>query len=302
MRIRSDSEPAATLPPRPLSEVLTEIRGETGLDLAPARLRVGFARGHLLEVVVRHPEFGSADDERALDAANLLVRGLLGDSAFDVWIGAVDVAPAPRGGSLRVLPSGATPPAETSITPAELLPAVEAAVRSVDAALPAVPYPLALEAPPWTLLEAVPEPADDYAAQDDVALFSTALPEGIKSFLEGSPFSSRRFSRHGETFVYLKSDAGADAPEARHGRRVALEEALDGALRPSGLGCVVGAGLGIRYVYVALALVRFEEALRVASARLRELDVPRRSWFLFYDEARKEAFVPVWSDGPPPPR
>jgi hypothetical protein len=300
MRIRFA---ARTDEPRPaaltLEGALAAVRARTGLDLAGARARLGFSRGHLLEVVVLSSVFSSGTDERALDAANLLVPLLLGEEVFDDWVGAVDVAPAPRPGSLRVLADGVTSP-EPTLPLTEVKPAVEAAIRSVDAALPDAPYHALGDRAEWTLLEAEPAVADDYVAQDDLVLLSTKLPEAMKCFLQGSPFSSRRFSRHGERFVYAKVDSVGQTTEERYALRLSIEEALHAVLEPPGLGCVVGAGIGLRYVYVVLALLHPDDGVAIAQGALRELAVPRRAWILPCDSACEDDWVGVWDDAPTP--
>jgi hypothetical protein len=301
MRIRFasgavDPAPAALS----LEGALAEVRAQTGLDLAGARARLGFSRGHLLEIVVLSSVFTSGTDERALDAANLLLPLLLGEDVFDDWVGAVDVAPSPRGGSLRVLPDGATAP-DTALGLADVQPAVRAAIRGVEAELPDVPYHARLGSADWTLLEAEPPISADYAALDDLVLLSTLVPEAMKCFLQGSPFSSRRFSRHGERFVYAKVDGGERTTEERYAIRVSIEEALDADLVRLGAGRVVGAGIGIRYVYVVLALARPDDGVAVARKTLKKLGVPRRAWIIPCDSACRHEWAGVFDDGLPPP-
>ena len=89
----------------PLADALTEIEVAHGVALGRATLRVGFARGHLLEVTLGVPGGSGAEIEEI--AAENLVRALLGQRVFETWIGVVHAAPAPRGGSLRVLDPGA---------------------------------------------------------------------------------------------------------------------------------------------------------------------------------------------------
>jgi hypothetical protein len=50
----------------------------------------------------------------------------------------------------------------------EILPAVEAGIAAVDAALPVRPYHALPRAPDWVLFELTPEPAADYAGLDDL--------------------------------------------------------------------------------------------------------------------------------------
>lgn len=282
-----------------VAPALEEVRERFGMDLSDARVRIGFSRGHLLEVVVHSSAISSATDELALDAANLLVLRLIGDELFDDWVGAVDVAPAPRTGPLKIL--SASKPAENILPLDETLPAVEAAIRGLYAELPEAPYRLCSGEANWTLLEAEPGAELDYPAQDDVALKSTVVPEAMKCFLERSRFASKRFSRHGESFAYAKVDATDETADARHALRVRLEDVLGKALVTSGAGCVVGAGLGVRYVYVDVALENLHRGVSVMKESLRALAVDSRSWILFCDGALSHEWVGVWDDTPPPP-
>jgi hypothetical protein len=289
VRYRSESD---------ASSALAEVRDRFDVDLTDARVRIGFSRGHLLEVVVRSTAFSSAADGPGLDAANFLVLRLVGDELFDDWVGAVDVAPAPREGPLRLL--SAPEPGERGLALDEVLPAVEAAIRGVYAELPSAPYRTLSDQASWTLLEADPGAEIDYAAQDDVALKSTVIPEAMKCFLERGRFSSKRFSRHGECIAYVKTDAIDETADSRHELRVRLEEAL-GKMLGAGLGCVVGAGLGVRYVYIDVALENVEHGITAMRETLRRLEIDHRSWILFCDGSLAHEWVGVWEDTPPPP-
>jgi len=282
-----------------VASALSEVRERFGADLADARLRIGFSRGHLLEVVVRSGAFSSAADGPGLDAANFLVLRLIGDELFDDWVGAVDVAPAPRAGPLRLL--SANDPGEGWLVLDEALPAVEAAIRGAYAELPGTPYRALSAGANWTLLEAEPGAEIDYAAQDDVALKSTVVPEAMKCFLERGRFSSKRFSRHGESFAYVKVDAIDETADSRHELRVRLEDVLGKALVTPGLGCVVGAGLGVRYVYIDVVLENVEHGVSAMRDSLRRLDVDPRSWILFCDGSLAHEWVGIWDHTPPPP-
>jgi hypothetical protein len=151
------------------------------------------------------------------------------------------------------------------------------------------------------MFELEPEPRADYEAQDDVALCVTMLPEMKKCFLESARFSSARFSRHGERFCYLKLDALGLAPEEKLRQRIELEDALNVALVPGRVGCVVGAALGLRYVYVDLALENLEHGVELARRTARRLEASRRSWVLFFDTPWRAEWLGVWPDSPPPP-
>jgi hypothetical protein len=287
------------LTPLAFEAAVERARVATGLDLCTARARAGFTRGHLLDLVVYSPRFGAADDPRARRATRIACEALLGDRIFDDWIGAVELAQMPRGGPLRVL-DGAQPGARSAPL-AELAPAVNAAIDGLMDGLPADACHTRARSAKWTLFETEPERADDWVAQDDLVMATTMLPEMLKSFLQGAPFFSGRFSRSGECFCYLKLDTGELDPEERLSRRSALEDALDEALVPRGLGCVVGNGLGVRYSYLDLALTDCEAAIERTRAVVRELGCPKRGWLLFCDAELADEWLGVWPDSPAPP-
>jgi hypothetical protein len=278
---------------------VAEVRARTGVDLERARVRLGFSRGHLLEAVVYSPGFSSAADENARDAAWLLIERLVGEELAHDFVGSVDVAPLPRGGALHVINDGPTA-AESTLPLAEVLPAAEAAVRGLYAELPEAPYHAFCERADWTLLELEPVPANDYGEKDDLVFVSTMLPEATKCFLQGSRFSSSRFSKHGERFVYLKLDAARRSSAERHDLRLALEDSLNGVLVPGGVGCVVGAGIGLRYLYLDLALQNLEHGVRVACERVRKLGLELPGWALFCDTGWEHEWAPIGLVGPPP--
>jgi hypothetical protein len=279
---------------------VAEVRRRSGVDLAGARVRMGFGRGHLLEVVVYSSRFGSSVDDRALDAANLLVPRLLGDAIFDDWVGSIDVAPLPRGGSLRVVNDAATRAADT-LSLEEVRDAALAAIRGVTAELPEAPCHAFCERAEWVLFEMQPAPRDDYPGTSDLALFTTMVPEAAKTLLDGSRFSSCRFSRHGERFVYVKIDAADLDPRERLERRIRVEEMLDVTLVPGRMGAVVGAGLGLRYVVLLVALANLEDGIRLVRRALERCEIGPRAWILFCDSVWQNEWVGLRDDGPTPP-
>jgi len=283
-------------PARALSETLEEVARSHAKDLTDARARAGFSRGHLLDVVVYGRELAGRGDEASLLAAEHAARCLLGDRVLDDWVGDIAAEPLPRGGPLRVLDNDAAPTFALSELPA----AIAAAVEGLKAGLPELSRSdVGKEG--WALFEVEPEPAHDYALQDDVALTSSALPEMLKCFLEGAPFSSVRFTRGAERFAYLKLDVHEQSFEQRLARRNELEERLAEALVRRGLGAVVGNGLGLRYVYLDLALSPGAGGVDLTCEVARALGVPERSWLLFFDSALAREWVGVWPQTVAPP-
>lgn len=283
-------------PPQTFAEMRATIQTEHGYDLASAQARAGFSRGHLLELVIYGDGFGGNTDPRALAAAERAAEVLLGERVLDDWIGKVDAEPLPRGGPLRVVQRDAAPRFALGELPQTVASAVEGLLSSL-------PDLASLSGPRdgWVLFESEPEAATDYRGQDDVALASSALPELLKCFLEGAPFSSRRFVRGGAEIVYLKVDAAGAPYEQRLAQRTQLEDELGAALTARRLGAVIGNGLGLRYAYVDLALAPGGEALALVCDVARRAGVSRRSWVQFCDTDLSSEWSGVWPDSPPPP-
>jgi hypothetical protein len=292
-RLSADrGRPALELP-----HALADVRDATGVDLERALARAGFTRGHLLDVVVKLP--GARGTAAEDDAAERLVTALLGEATADDWVDRVTLEAAPRGGPLSVLPS--VPDRGSYFPLAELPAAVGAAVRGLHAGLPPEPLWASGGEQRWTLLELEVERAEDYAAQGDAVLCATFLPEMLKCYLSGSPFASRRFSRHGELFAYLKHESvGGDAREALAARRV-LEDTLDAALVVERCGRVVGSGMGVVYSYVDFALASLERAVAVIRTVAERVGLPARSWLLFCDSALSDDWVALRPGAPVPP-
>ena len=280
--------------PLEFSEAMVRARAKTGIDLSQARARSGFGRGHLLDVVLYVP--GGAGNDAETEAAELVVRLLLGEELFERWLGRVSATPSVRRGPLTVL--NAKRDDHDAFDLALLPEAVRAAVSGLKSGLPEAPLAAHGSEEDWLLFELRPAPSADYAAQDDLLLASTRTPELKKSFLRGEPFFSGRFSRVGELFTYLKYESSLTAFDERLREREGFERALSAALAPSG-GALIGAGLGLRYAYLDLAISDVAVQGRVLGA-LRDAGIARRAWFLFCDSELERESVPLYPDSPTP--
>jgi hypothetical protein len=265
--LRALVDPSRGTRPLELDEALAVTRERHGIDFCNASARAGVARGHLIDVILEQP--GGRSDPEEHVAAETLVDLLLGEARFDDWIGAVSVAPAPRGGPIRVVQ--ARPAGGHFFDLCELVGAVAAAVNGIHAGLPPKPLWSVGGEQRWYLFELDGDARDGDAAESDVLLVSTFMPELLKSFLSGAPFASTRFSRAFELFAYLKyENREPDARRALARRRV-LEDALDAALVSERAGRVIGSGMGIAHSYVNFAFDRIAHAIdliREVTARI----------------------------------
>lgn len=281
--------------PRELSAALADVARAHRIDLSRATVRAGFSRGHLLEITLHVP--GGDGTKTTQIAAESLVRLLLGDRVFETWVGAVHAAAAPRGGSLRVLDVNA--PAR-ALPLSELCATVAAAVLGVQRGLPEQSWverssSAAVSASmEWTMLEVEPLPDASGVDKDDLLLASTCMPELLRCYLSGSPCSSRRFSRHGERFVFLSYADAEPSAQQRVARRSQIEAALVDRLL--GVAAVTGVGLGLGTTYVDLALCNLETGLGRLLAELRCLELPPRSFVQFFDSELSEEWLSISQD------
>jgi len=271
-----------------------QVQRAHGVDLSRARVRCGFARGHLLDIVVYVP--GGLGHAQEQEAAEELAWLVLGGELFERWVRQVSVAPTVRGGPLNVLNTnrderGALPVRELEAT-------VSSAVRGLLRGLAEAPFaPTKTEE--WVLFELEPTPATDYAGQDDLLIASTRLPELKKSFLRGEPFFSGRFSTCGELFAYLKYESAALTSEARLAERGELESALVRNVGPE-QATIFGAGLGLRYAYLDLALREPSAVERLILPTVRAAPGITRGWLLFCDAELEREWVGIYADTPEP--
>ncbi len=271
------------------------VEREQGVDLSRARARCGFARGHLLDVVVYVP--GGLGDAREQAAAEELTWLLLGGELFERWVGKVSVTPTVRGGPLTVL--NANSEERNALPVSELRATVRAAIEGLQRGLVEAAQTAAATEADWVLFELEPEPAADYTAQDDLVISSTRLPELKKSFLRGEPFFSGRFSVQGELFAYLKYESRTRESEARLSERAALEAELTRSFG-AGRAAIFGTGLGLRYSYLDFALRDPSAVEELILPAARALNGMTRGWLLFCDTELEREWVGVHADTPEP--
>lgn len=279
----------------PCPEAVACIRAQTGLGFDQARARSGFTRGHLLDIVLYLP--GGSGARHESDAAEDLVRLLIGEELFERWVGNVSATPTVRGGPLAVINKNSD--SHSALPLQVLLDTVRAATAGLTLGLPTLPVSTTPGSADWVVFELEPEPAPDYAAQDDLAICSTRVPEPKKSFLRGEPFFSGRFAKSETLFTYLKYESSELPSELRLRERSKFEECATQSLAPEA-GVLVGLGLGLRYSYLDFAL-RDPDALRErVLPALRAAGMPQRAWWLFCDSELERESIPVHTDSPDP--
>ena len=267
--------------------VLARVSDSLGLPAGGLRGRFTQGAGHRLDLAVTCPGLAL---EAVRAAGSSAADALLGELQAVTWLGAVT--------SLEPGAAGEWLPVDA------LEAAFESARARVVEALPAQPTHGSVDPSTWPMIKRTPVEAEDYPRQADLLVAKTKYLEMWRAASSGQPFSSARFSRHGEVFCYLKLDrAEADGAEEFPDKGL-MEGAVETALAAERLGGYLGSGTGLRYSYLELA-VKKDEVPRAAAAIkgvLRRGHVPQRSWLLFHDDAWRDEWIGVWGETPPPPR
>ncbi len=271
-------------------------RQRTGLNaIAPSVLsRLG---AHNRIDMVFKMKAARDDEASAIVLAAGLAEAIVGEEAFVRWVGEIDVEPLDRG-----------PAPDAYLGLSQLRGTVIGLIQTLTNLLP--DHALHRQDPPrqWPSFRYKPTPAADYPRQDDLAVGRSIVPKVRKAaFGDGPgrppklPFYSTSFSRCGETFCYLKIDLPDVSVEQRRKRKYQIEEPVDAELRRAGAGCVVGSSTGLRYIYLDLAIMDVKQALAVLAPVLRPLQLPERTWLLFYDTELADEYIGLLPGSGAPP-
>ncbi|MBX3118522.1 MAG: hypothetical protein KF784_05620 [Fimbriimonadaceae bacterium] len=227
-------------------------------------------------------------ERTAFEEAFVLTETLLGEEVLNIWIGQISARSALVGsGKLKL---------------AGLHPAVDSIIHRYCADLP--------QSPRWKnpgdginygmfdLGKHTREQTDDVSRDDLVTL--TIDSQIGAAFLTGPLFYSVRHSRHGETFCFIQIDNSAQELPHSIATRSTMEDALDNALVPKGLGCVIGSGFGTKHLSIELALTNVPACLPIVRDVLSSFSVPKKTWLLFHDVELAAEWYGIWPDTPEP--
>ena len=272
--------------PEPVGHMARTVHSRSGVE--PAFTGISLATGELnrIDLTFQFPA-GFLEFQRPIAHTQAVVaaEALLGEDLLGDWLGKLD--------------------ADASVAhplAASALPRAFAALAATQRAkLPAEPFVDRVNGEARTTIELNPKQADDYAQRFDLRWAHTAAPDLWRNAHSDQRFWPGRFTRCGETFCYLKIDRGSMKIEPRSDHHSRFEVALDGALRARRYGCVIGAGTGLRYTYIDLAILDMEGALRRLRKLLQHAGVSRRAWLQFFESSLGAEWIGMWPDSPPPP-
>jgi hypothetical protein len=270
-----------------VEQMTLAMRNRTGAE--PAFTGVGLTAGECNRIDLSFqfpPSFLDNQRDLARTQAFLAAESLLGEDLSTDWVGVLDAVAEVA----QPLPPGA-------LRRAFIMLGAEQRSR-----IPAQPFLDRLEGLTWTEIDLKPRKQEDYLHRYDLGAAVTCAPDLWRNAHSTQLFWSGRFSRSGETFCYLKIDRGGPLRRSAVGKRIKLEDALNHALRPGRLGCVIGGGSGRRYNYIDLALIDVRAAAdAIRGVLLRGGLKTRRAWLLFFDDALGAEWIGMWPDSPAPP-
>jgi hypothetical protein len=140
-----------------------------------------------------------------------------------------------------------------------------------------------------SMFEFAPVDQGKVAGRDDLLVGYTVIPELWKRAHADPPQATAELARAGESFYYLKIDGHEDLADSDFGDRGGVEDALDEALSEAGLGCVIGAGTGIRYSYVDMAVVPSPAWLRLVRKILRDGRIGKNTCIVAFDDDHEQS-------------
>ncbi len=293
-------------PPESVEMANLSVSARTGGELDGTMATAFVGEHNRIDVCYYSSATEGPDDEQARQNAFVASETLLGEEVLDRWVGCIDVQSLPRPRPKRF---GRAHDSGPRLLPLDRLkPTVDALVASVIEQLPSKPVyaredtDASTERPPeWVTVEMEPTAADDFACWEDLFV-AVGMDEKLWRALHQDPaFYSERFSRHGERFCYLKVDGKEGLDEEKFPDRARIEDALDEVLVPARAGRIIGGGTGLRYSYIDLALANVETAIPLIMSRLRDGNITRRSWLLFFDAPLSQEWIGVYDDSPAPP-
>ncbi len=266
-----------------------EAARDQGVDLSTSRVRVGFSRGHLLDVYVLVPLDVEGSEEQLQVAAEVFLEALVGDRVVDIWVANVAVDRISRHQGLKVLSSAGS--GSQSYPLVETTTLIQRGITGLLRELPTTLLEPALHLSDWTALsmeEVEDEDADDYPPSER-RFVSTRFPEAIKASLQGLPFSSSRFTKGDEILVWF---AWSITPaERRMAVRAEVEEFFHRdfsrcATRKDESYILGGTGFGRKYDFVDIWLKLDQDLLRDLGQELARMT--GRVRLGFYDSAWRD--------------
>jgi len=291
-------------PASPFDYAMRIVAGRADVDLAGTTVEVKRQPWGRLDLRFHLPRKVAVEDARARTAVLVATQSLVGEQVLHQWIGEIEVR---RQGRFHRLSFGEQPRDDVPL--AQLASLVQ---RHVTRLLDERPDRPCIDRDDEVSLLKLSDDqvrkgagrptGTEHGGRTDIFVGTAALPGLWRAARFGLPIWSESFSRHGEVFGYVKLDGAQGLEGSVFAHKGEIEDALDEPLRAARAGCLIGGGSGLRYSYVDFALLDVEAGVRIMRDILREGNVNRRSWILFFDSVLEDEWIGIHPDTPPPPR
>lgn len=227
------------------------------------------------------------DFNQAFNDAFVTIESILGEENLDKWIGAIEVDNKLKD-SLEVKPIS------------ELNDLFTNKLHEIKYNQLQEPHFKTSKSASWSMLELKPQEQKDYPQQTDIFVAKAMNLPMWQTAHSGNLFYSERFSKFGETFCYIKLDGTQGLDEEKFEDKGAIEDALDSILIKEQVGCFIGGGTGLKYSYIDLALTDLDKGIKLVKEILRNGNINKNSWILFYDSELEYEWIGIWDDSPKP--
>lgn len=290
--------------PNAIADALVLVKSRCNKDIGDWRVLPSIS-DKKIDLTFFSPSVARPDDEDAFEVAYVASENLLGEECLNKWIGVIKVMPLKVRGFFGLGRKKVSPP-RGGLSLSELREQVEGIVDLLLAGLPEEPFfkddmnQNPEDEPIGWIYQLEPDEREDYPGTSDMFVGKSTIPDFFDS-VRFPYFSSDCFSKHGETFCYLKLDGSEGLEASKFADKLEIEDAVDEQLRDEECGCFIGGGTGLLYSYVDIVLSDMNRGVEIVRKILRDGNVPKRSWIMFYDTHMRAEWIGVYPDSPPPP-
>lgn len=265
------------------------VKGRTGGTIKDLEVQLIANEFNAIDVIfIRKNCLTNDDFNRSFNDAFVGLEAILGEEVLDKWVGYIDVVNQPVD-AIRVL------------NIKDLKASFESEIKEVQAKLPSSYYYDISNESSWTGYELNPKEQQNYLSCEDLYMARTMNTSIWRNAHSNELFYSERHSKNGETFCFLKIDGDSLMNEKSLTDKANLENALDSVLIDQGLGSVVGGGVGLKYIYIDLALTDLVSGVNVVKKVASQYAVTNNAWILFFDSELESEWVGIRGDSPRPP-
>jgi hypothetical protein len=242
------------------------------------------------------------EPDHADDIAVALVatEAVLGESTLDVWISELHTSSGNKPSVVGRLFGGVAKPPRDAVPLSQLSGAVDTLIAELNEQRNELPFFRTIEERDWGTIRLQPPELKQHFARTDLLLCVSGALDLWNVAHSSFIFDSSCFSRHGETFCYLKMSTPEGPTELNGQKRAEIEDELTEVLVEQSLGCAIGGGAGKENAYVDLALMDVKRALPAIRQLLERHQVSQSSWLLFFDDHLAEEWIGIYENSPPP--